>query len=1178
MSLLPIPPKPGAALGLLLVSALLLGAAAASAAIQTVGTATNVTLSVDATNGNVTATFAIDNGGVAAVTPLAVDTVRVRYHFGGLWSKEEPMIAKQPGEWATISNSVTFADQGATYLIQTPQLDVVVTKSPFKVDFKDRSGFYLLRDDHSEFDSAYGYSGQSGWSSGGFKLKCIKTLPAGQSFFGLGEYGGPLNRRGSEFECWNTGTYNWNEFNKPEYLNTPFFYGVQPASGSTNAFAYGILFNNPCRPLFKFGTQFGGAAYSFEAGDGQMDYFFFGGGAAHTMAAVADRFSELTGRPATLPKWAFGYHLSRFSYDNQSWVQYLADAAVANNIPLDAVYLDIDYMKVNAAGSPTDANNLHQFTANASLFPNPGNMVSYCAAKGVKIIPLIEPVLETLDPFYADANAHSHFIKDNGGGTVVGNIYLGPVSWPDFSSTPARTWWQDKITNWMTSFPFAGIWNDINEPEGDSIPANGLLWLDGRYGTSTTDSRRQWCNEHNYFGLRCASTSYEALLAKNPDKRPFVLSRSGNCGIQRYAVSWSGDTAANWTYARTCIRFGTSAMISGVAWFGHDIGGFTGTVDPELLTRCHEWGALLPFFRSHSRKGDDYHGADQGREPWRYSEPYQGAMRNSIQFRYQLMPYLYTLAHNCTQTGEPMNTPPVFKYFADTNTAALNDYEFMVGDYLLAAPVYNQGATTRSVYLPYAPGVGWYHWWSNTRYTGGNTVSVSAPLGQLPLFVRSGAIIPMGPTMQHTMEFTPGYLDLNCWPDGDSAFTLYEDEGEGWGCTNGVYAATTFTSTRTPTNWDFNIATRQGSYNPGHTNFFIYVYNPDSVAAVKLNGAPLAQVADLAATNGWLLTGDGKLAIKLADTGAAQTVLVDWDTNNVVVSSNTYSAMTVAGTFLNPQWNAAASNMTAVADHVWQFDTTLAAATNFQFKFVANGNWSTNWGENVGSQTQFAVPLAGTGKPNSATNIAVNGTFNGRYRFTFNDQTLAYSVTPLLASPYATMAVAGNFNGWSPALTNMILVTNNTWQYDAVFDNATNAQFKFAANGSWTNNWGDSSQTQFTVPLSGSSQSLGGNIQVSNILTGIHRFTFNDQTLAYNLRALPPTRAALAPGTNGAMHIAFTNAAGMSFTVLAATNLNLPLSNWTVLASVPETAPGQFEFSDAAATNFPRRYYRLRTP
>jgi hypothetical protein len=162
--------------------------------------------------------------------------------------------------------------------------------------------------------------------------------------------------------------------------------------------------------------------------------------------------------------------------------------------------------------------------------------------------------------------------------------------------------------------------------------------------------------------------------------------------------------------------------------------------------------------------------------------------------------------------------------------------------------------------------------------------------------------------------------------------------------------------------------------------------------------------------------------------------------------------------------------------------------------------------------------------------------------------------------------------------TNMTLIANNTWQYDAVLDNVTNAQFKFAANGTWTANWGDSSQTQFIPPLAGTGQSFGGNISVSNTLNGVVRFTFNDATLAYSLRALPPTRAALSPAGNGDIRIAFTNAEGMRFTVLASTNLAQPLSNWIVLASVPEIAPGQFQFSDPAATNFPRRYYRLRTP
>jgi alpha-glucosidase len=1159
----------------------------AFAAIQTVGNVTNVTLTTDATSGNVTANFWIDNGGEAAVTPVAADVVRVQYYFTSLWSKEEPMIAKPVSQWATISNSVSFTDQGATYLIQTPQLNVIVTKSPFKVDFQDPSGYYLLQDDHSEFDSSYGYTGQSGWTSGDFKIKSIKKLPANQAFFGVGEYGGPLNRRGGEFECWNSGTYNWSEFNKPEYLNTPFFYGVQPANGATNAFVYGVFFNNPCRPLFKFGTQFGGAAYSFEAGDGQLDYFFFGGGTNHSMTAVQNRYSELTGRPAMLPKWAFGYQLSRFSYDNQSWVQWVADTATSSNFPLDAIYLDIDYMRKDANSASTTANNLNQLTMNSTKFTNPAGMISYCGAKGVKVVPLIEPIMETQDAFYSEANANLHFIKNNDGSTYQGSIYLGPVSFFDFSSTPMRTWWQGKITNWLANVPFAGIWNDIDEPEGsDGIPSNALLWCDGRYGTSTTDSRRQWSNEKNYFGLRCASSSYEALQKAYPAKRPFVLSRSGNCGLQHYAVSWSGDTGADWTHARTIIRFGLSAMISGAAWYGHDLGGFIGPTTPELLTRAHEWGAFLPYFRNHSQ-GDTWPNGDQGREPWRYSEPYQSAMRNSIQLRYKMLPYLYTLAYNCAQTGEPMNEPTVAKYYADNNTASLNDYDFLVGDYLLVSPVYVQGATTRSVYLPYAPGVGWYNWWNNTRYDGGNTVTVSANLGQVPLFVRSGAIIPMGPTMQTATQPNAGYLDVNCWPEGNSSFTLYEDEGEGWNYTNGVYAAVTFTSSRTATNWDFSIGSRQGSYNPGHTNLNVYCYNPGTVQNVLLNGSTLAAAASFAAltaaTNGWAMTSDGKLAIKLIDAGTAQTVRVNWATNNVQTSTN-YGAMTVAGTFQNPQWNPAASNMVQVTTHVWQYDATFANLTNFQFKFVANGAWTNgNWGENPGTQPQFTLPLSGTGKISGSLNVLATGTFNGAYRFTFNDQTLAYSVVPLLASPYATMTMASDVAGWNAGLNNMTLVTNSYWQYDTTFSSATNVQFKFTANGIWTYaNWGLNTQTQTNPPLAGTGVSFSANnISASVTTNAVYRFTFNDQTLAFGLQRLliaPLQLAAQIIATNLACVFSFTNAPGAPFTVLASTNLSLPLTNWTVLGPAVESPPGNYQFTHLAASNAPRYFYRLRSP
>ncbi len=868
--------------GWVAVVGIFLGGLAADAAVTQVGNVTGVTITTNAAAGNRVFSFALSTGGSVEITPFAPDVVRVDLHWVGPFETDQPMIAKPFTNWPAVS--ATLADNGSSYRLETTQLIVDIDKTPFKVHFKDKSGFFLLQDDKTEFDPAYNFTGQRG--TGSSKLKAQKVMPSNQAIMGLGEYGGPMNRRGREIDCWNTGTYNWGEFQNPTYLNIPFFYGLQPAGGGNPAFVYGVFFNNPCRSLFKFGTA-QGDRYSFEAGDGRMDYFFFGGGATHTMAEVIDRYSELTGRPTMLPKWGLGHHLSRFSYDNQAWVEYIANQSTVEDMPLDAVYLDIDYMDADADGDFADGQ-LRQLTIN-SKFPNPSGMLNYCDARGVKVVPLIEPWLEPGDPLHGEANGLLHFIKDNGGNTVTRNIYVGAVSWFDFSSSPMQVWWRNKIVNWFNTLPFDGIWNDLTEPEGgDQIPHNALMWIDGKFGTSTTDSRRWWSNERNYFGLRCSKTSYDAMLQKNPNLRPFVLSRSGNAGLQRYAVSWSGDTRANWFYQRATIRFGMGAMIAGVAWYGNDVGGFAGTASAELMTRSTEFNALTPFFRNHADK------AAADREPWRFGEPYKSHQRNMIKMRYRLMPYLYTLAYESTVTGEPMNVPPAFDYFADANTHDISDYEFLVGDYILAAPVYNEGASTRQVYLPYAPGVEWYYWPSaapnvqpsGTKYGGGQTVNVSAPLGQMPMFVRSGAIIPMGPSMQYANQTQAGWMDINCWPAGVSEFTLHEDDGETWDYLSGEYARRRMVSERTELAWTLDIEAKQGTYNTGARDFYVYCFNPptNAVQSVKLNGAPLAQLANFNdAPQGWRMTSEGRVGIKLPDTGAAAEIRVSWGDESDVV-------------------------------------------------------------------------------------------------------------------------------------------------------------------------------------------------------------------------------------------------------------------------------------------------------
>ncbi len=1239
------------------------------------GNITGMTLSTDPTNGTSVATFSLDGGvynAAVSVTAYADDVIRVHYSLTNgspnvFLGKSEPMIAAPLGTWPTMGSAPV--DQGTNYLLQTAVLNVIIYKAPFHVDFVDRIGGYpILQDDPAaamQYDPNYFQSSDSSWlnnepyslPSGISKLKCTKVMPANQAYFGLGEWSGPGNRRGANIMCWNRQSYTWgeNSHQNPMYMNMPFFYGVQPANGNIPAFSYGIFLDNSCLTTFRLGTQ-SSTRYSFEAADGQMDYYFFGGGTNHTMKTVIDRYSQLTGRPSMLPKWALGHQLARFSYLDQDWVvNHVVSTAVASNIPLDAVYLDIDYMNVNANNNPTAANSLHQLTMNSD-FPNPQQMISSAQSMGVQIVPLIEPWLETLDPYYNTENSNLDFIKDNNGNTYSASIYAGPVSWFDYSSLYTTNRWIADMTNWFHNVQFGGIWNDLTEPEDNNqIPLNALLYDDGQFGVATgsnADSRREWSTERNYFGLRSAYTSYGALKLAYPNKRPFVLTRSGTTGVQRYAIGWSGDTTTDWGRLPACIQLGMNTMISGQGRFGHDLGGFTSAVSGELLERWYEAGSVMPFYRSHCQKSADnvWSGAtdafgwnyDVGREPWHFTAAatgldYCSLMRNNIQFRYKLMPYLYTLMRNATVNGIPMNTPTYFNYYTDNNTlgtgasgSSLNECDFLVGDFMLAAPVTNQNASTRSVYLPWPDN--WYYWPNNTKYSGGQTVTVNAPLGTLPLFVRGGSIIPMGPTMQYTTQFQPSYLDVNCWPEGSSSFTLYEDAGDGWDFTNGVYAMTTYTSSRGSNVWDFSIGARQGSYNPysaGNRANNIYVYNPQSVQDVLLNGSPLTQ----AATNNfnaplpcWFMTSDGKLAVRIIETGSNQTVHVDWSGGVTTGGTNTdpYVSMTVAGTFSNPAWNQTANNMLYLGSNTWQFTTNLVNQTGVQFKFVPNSSWTpTNWGGTTASHT---VPFSAVCLLNSTTNILVGGTLSGTYQFTFNDQTLAYSVSNLLAaptlavgpsvltesisvgqnatnqsfavsntgtgsvnvvistnqswvsvsplsgsvsnttetivvsystalltagtynaaitvtatnalnspqlvnvsitvnptngftSPFANLTVAGTFGNpnWNQLATNMALIASDTWQGSLNIGNGSNFQFKFVANNNWTpTNWGGTTTAQ-AFPMSGTAVlNSSTNILGSGGYNGLYQFTFHDDTRSYSVVPLlaSPYAAIYVPGT-----------------------------------------------------------------
>lgn len=973
----------------LIVAGALLAPMLAVAAVKTNGPVAAYGVVTNAA-GNRSHLFDLAPEGRVEVTPYAPDVVRVRFHFASLYDREEPAIAKPFDAWPAFPCTQTL--QGMTnLLLETDHLVVAIAMSNrFRVAFQDKQGGELLGDIAMEYDDAYhqiddtnGYA-QVAWPEGstsvsnrpaGFKLRAVKPMEAGDAFFGLGDYSGPLNRRGHVIQGWSQDTFAFGEFRTPRYTTLPMLHGIRtPTAGVARA--YGLFFHNPARPVFDLG---GTTQFTFEAGDDHLDYFFFGGGSNHTSVAVLDRYAELTGRPALWPKWAHGYHQSRHSYDTQDKVHSLANALRAQSIPCDAIYLDIDTQ--NSFGGARQ-----QLTFNTA-FTNIPLMASFCTNLGLRLVPIVEPCLLTNDPLYPEALSNLYFLKRNDLSTYVGSNFLGRISWLDFSITNTAAWWTERVGQFLTN-GFEAIWNDLNEPNENDLPLDTLWYLDGRYGGGlvTNDTRKWHAVNKNTYSLLEARLSFNTLRQQVPAKRPFVLSRSAWPGIAPYAAGWSGDNVSSFDHLRFNVRLGTSVMVSGQPTFGHDVGGFVGDAQAELLTRWIQAGALTPFFRNHTLNGT----ADQ--EPWVFGEPYTLWNRRWIEFRYRLMPYLYSLFHACSSSGVPANLPVPLLFPADTNTWAQNECDFMVGSHLLAAPVVVSNATTRSVYLP--AGTTWHAWQNDERIAGGQTPTRAASLGTLPLYVRAGAIVPMGPLQQFANEMQPAWLEFHVWP-GTNQFELYEDDGETTNHLAGAYAKTPLAVAGNATNLTFSIGARVGSYATGVRSLFVVVHALSNVVAVTLDGLALPRGANRTAlaTNGWCYsTTDHLLTVRIADDPSARIVGISGNaaTPNHPAYTSAFSNVAVAGTM--NYWDEAARNMRLVSNGRWVAVLDLSGLTNTEFKFVANDQWTAgNWGDSA--QAAATPPLSDVADP-GGNNILLSGSLTGLFTFVFNEGSLAYAVAP----------------------------------------------------------------------------------------------------------------------------------------------------------------------------------------
>ncbi len=651
------------------------------------------------------------------------------------------VIYEMPGK-----SNFNFKESNDEFVIATTELIVKITKNPCRVSIYDKDN-NLINADHKSFGVAFD----------GDDIRCFKELNTNEKFYGLGEKSDGLLKNGKQYTLWNSDFPAYDTRKDELYQSIPFFIGIN------NYKAYGIFFDNPYKSHFNFGAS-NNRFYWFGAEKGEMDYYFIYG---PDIKRVISDYTKLTGRMEVPPKWALGYQQSRYSYYPESSVRRVANALRDRNIPCDVLYLDIHYM-----------DEYRVFTWNKERFPQPEKMLSDLKEMGYKIVPIIDPGVKVDSNYFVakEGVEKDLFAKYPDGEYYQGEVWPSWAYFPDFTKKETRLWWGDKLSLFLKQ-GVDGFWNDMNEPAvwGQNFP--DIVLFDDN-GFKATHKKI-----HNVYGLSMARATAEGLK-RYSDRRHFVLTRAGYAGIQRYAAVWTGDNVANDEHLILACTMSLGMGLSGVPFIGSDVGGFIGEPSDNLYRRWYQLGAFTPFFRGHSAVDT------RQREPYNFSEFVEKDVRKAIETRYRMLPFWYNEFYNSSLSGLPIMRAMFVNYPEDENAYSYEaQYQFMVGENLLVAPVLISYDKFKKLYLPEGK---WYDWINNSVIDGGSWIIKEVPLDEILLFIKSGGIIPMQEVVNYVGEKEIDSLQFVIFPTANSEYSFYEDDGISYEYKKGQYSLTKF--------------------------------------------------------------------------------------------------------------------------------------------------------------------------------------------------------------------------------------------------------------------------------------------------------------------------------------------------------------------------------------------------
>ncbi|MBW2962625.1 glycoside hydrolase family 31 protein [Mesonia aestuariivivens] len=716
--------------------------------------------------------------------------VRFRTSWNGKFKENEPYMVINY-DWDQVKVQQNETSDKLSF--QTSQLNVEIQKSPFQIHIYDQEGNLLNADAPSNQKTSEETFGTT------------KKLQADEHFFGFGERMDMLDRRGKEVTL-NVGrglgkphiigAYNVLEAN---YAPVPFFMSTK---------GYGIFYHTAYPSTWDMGKS-NAETYTFSSEDKELDYYFMYG---PNLPKILDAYTSITGKSPMLPKFAMGLHVGTYSggtwgHEEETSANYpvaLVEKFRQFQIPIDVLHLDSTWRMFgeNGGSGATTFEWRETFHNTEKMFDS--LYALNLNAVGLHVRPRFDngKKLRLLDEA---REAGYVYPEPNNSGEFVNFFDEDAVDW----------WWENGA---MRVAEQGAMFFKTDEGSAFGRKANE--------SNKTGPQGQEIKSLHNLFPVAYAKAPYEKYQAYNK-MRGMNHTREGYAGIQRYPFIWAGDWPSEWQYFEPVIKAGLNIGMSGVGYWSHNMGGFEHVADPELYIRWCQFGLFSPIAHLFGMEHPNY------KEPWNYGEEAQRIFKQYDDLRYRLIPYIYSTAYENHQTGMPLMRALVLGYQDDSNVYEITD-QYLFGESMMICPVTTKGAKTRTVYLPEG---NWTNYWTGEQFEGKQYLNVLCPIEEMPIFIKGGAIIPSQEVVQYVGEKDIKKITLDIYPDGNSSFTLYDDDGKSLEYQEGKYALTTIEVNAEEDEVKVTIQPAEGNYKLDDRTYEIRLHGNYSKA--KSNGKSL---------------------------------------------------------------------------------------------------------------------------------------------------------------------------------------------------------------------------------------------------------------------------------------------------------------------------------------------------